>query len=221
MFQSSNHKLTMGCILPHAKPKKFDCVRVVHMNGYVEDYEGPITAGRVMGKSNRYMLCSSSSILYSGKHAFKPGDLLEPGRIYFLLPITILQSEASPVDFACLVNRLTSAAKKGGSRAKGPRLIDSILEQGGNDESPTPACDGGGAISSKSQTEVPLDREFVTGPGKWASRSSWKPCLDRIDESFRHSMRIDSIRSNGNGEMEIGDGIEIRNKNEKMIGVVL
>jgi PADRE domain len=209
----------MGCILPRAKPKKFDCVRVVHMNGFVEDYEGPVTAGRVIGKSDRYMLCSSSNILYSGKHAFKPGDPLEPGRIYFLLPITILQSEASPVDFACLLNRLTSLAKKGGTCVKGPSLIDSMLDQAGYDRSPTRAC--AEDVSGNCQAEKSPDQEFVTGPGKWGSRSAWKPCLDRIDESFRHnSMRTDSIRSNGIAEGGIDNHNEVRNNSGKTNGVV-
>jgi PADRE domain len=195
----------MGCILPRAKPKKFDCVRVVHMNGYVEDYEGPVTAGRVMGKSERYMLCSSSSILYSGKHAFKPGEPLEPGRIYFLLPITLLQSEASPVDFACLLNRLTSLAKKGASCVKGPSLIDSILDQAGYDQSPTQACAKDVSGNCPAKMSADLAFEFVTRPpGMCGSWSAWKPYLDRIDESFRHnSMRMDSIRSNEIAEVEL------------------
>ncbi|XP_078175896.1 uncharacterized protein LOC144569423 [Carex rostrata] len=213
----------MGCNNSRPKIKKFDCVRVVHINGYVEDYDGPVTASHVMGKSvGRYVLCSSSKIFYSGTHACKPGDPLEPGRIYFLLPISILQSEASPADYVCLMNRLTSLAKKGGSRAKGPSMINSILDQAGY-ESPTRACDGTGAVSGNGQADLPPDREFVTGSGKWCSRSGWKPCLDRIDESFRRSMRMDSMRSNiGGGEVEILDnGNEVGEKIGENIGVIL
>ncbi|KAJ4754710.1 hypothetical protein LUZ62_089115 [Rhynchospora pubera] len=211
----------MGCLHSCAKPKKFDCVRVVHINGYVEDYDGPVTASQVMGKPGRNVLCCSSHLLYSGKHAFKPEDPLEPGRIYFLLPMSVFQSEASPVDLACLMNRLTSLARKGGSGAKGPSVIDSLLGQA-EKESPSQASACAGAGSCEGQTEVSPapGPEFATWRSKQGSRSAWKPCLDRIDESFRRSMRTDSVLSNESCELQIDNVKEFRNKSGNNIGVV-
>nr|CAD1827639.1 unnamed protein product [Ananas comosus var. bracteatus] len=42
-----------------------------------------------------------------------PDDVLEPGRLYFLLPhAALLSSDSSPLDLACLLNRLSALAKR-------------------------------------------------------------------------------------------------------------
>ncbi|KAJ3696264.1 hypothetical protein LUZ60_001641 [Juncus effusus] len=184
----------MGCIYSCTKSKTFNCVRVIHINGYVEDFEAPVKVSHVTGiKPGRYMLCSSAHLLTSGRIPFRPNDPLEPGRIYFLLPNTIFQSESSPVDLACLMNRLTTLAKKSGPQVRGPSVIDSLLTQSGY-ESPSRVCGDSG--SGSGLVEFKSNRACLIGSNKCGSVNAWKPQLDRIDESFGRSMRRDSMRSN-------------------------
>ncbi|TVU07730.1 hypothetical protein EJB05_41099, partial [Eragrostis curvula] len=120
----------MGCAFssatgPGALPP-FSGVRVIHTNGYVEDFPGPgvVTVAHVTGKeassagdgspaAPRYVLCSSAHLLQPGRGPFRPDDQLQPGTVYFLLPQSVFQAESSAVDLACLMNRLTALARKG------------------------------------------------------------------------------------------------------------
>jgi hypothetical protein len=96
----------------------FSGVRVIHTNGYVEDFPpdpaGAVTVAHVTGKQqDAYVLCSSAHLLQPGRGPFRPGDALQPGIVYFFLPHSVFQNESSAVDLACLMNRLTALARKG------------------------------------------------------------------------------------------------------------
>uniref|UniRef100_A0A0D9WTR9 Uncharacterized protein n=1 Tax=Leersia perrieri TaxID=77586 RepID=A0A0D9WTR9_9ORYZ len=176
----------MGCAFSSAGAlRPFEGVRVIHINGYVEDFDAPVTVGQVItgGKSSsvRYVLCSSAHLLQPGRGPFRADDPLEPGTVYFLLPQSIFQSESSAVDLACLMNRLTSLARKGGAPSPVEALFGAGIQsppQSGSDKSPATATARGTTAA-------------VARPAK-----AWKPRLDRIDESIgRASMRSSSSRS--------------------------
>lgn len=93
---------------------EFNYVRVVHINGLIEDFETPVTAGEITGKPPKYLLCSSAQLLILGSSPIRFEDRLEPGRLYFLLPHSVMQSNASPLDILSLVTRLTELARKHG-----------------------------------------------------------------------------------------------------------
>lgn len=167
----------MGCAFssPGAL-RPFAGVRVIHINGYVEDFDGPdVTVARVTGgkAASRYVLCSSAHLLQPGRGPFRPDDPLEPGTVYFLLPHSIFQSESSAVDLACLMNRLTALAREGGSGAAGPSPVEALFA--GLQHAP---------IHHAEQPE----KKPVSGTEQ--NPAPWKPRLDRIDESIgRASMR--------------------------------
>ncbi|KAG6469210.1 uncharacterized protein LOC122034104 [Zingiber officinale] len=107
----------MGC---KRRRRAFNCVRVIHMNGYFEDYEPPVTVGEVTGKPPAHVLLSSAHLLAFGSNPLRPDDRLESGRLYFLIPHSIFQSETSPLDLASLMTRLSGAARRGGAGAAPP-----------------------------------------------------------------------------------------------------
>ncbi|PUZ59251.1 hypothetical protein GQ55_4G025900 [Panicum hallii var. hallii] len=170
-------------------------VRVIHTNGYVEDFLGPgvvtvahvtgcygnASAGKVHAASSpsppRYVLCSSAHLLQPGRGPFRPDDPLQPGTVYFLLPHSVFQSESSAVDLACLMNRLTALARKGGATAApAPNPVEALFTAA----APAPAPPRGA-------------KEPAAAPARPAP---WRPRLDRIDESIgRASMRSVSSRS--------------------------
>ncbi|KAF0918822.1 hypothetical protein E2562_026195 [Oryza meyeriana var. granulata] len=201
----------MGCAFSSAGGalRPFEGVRVIHINGYVEDFDVPVTVGQVTGKASsseeegqrrqerRYVLCSSAHLLQPGRGPFRPDDPLEAGTVYFLLPQSIFQSESSAVDLACLMNRLTSLARKGaaGSGANGPSPVEALFA-GLHHAPPPSSCSSKPPPEHDHRPPAPSS----TGPERSCAAASrpaaWKPRLDRIDESIgRSSMRSSSSRS--------------------------
>ncbi|CAN6206777.1 unnamed protein product [Urochloa humidicola] len=178
-------------------------VRVIHTNGYVEDFLGPgvVTVAHVTGcyygsadkdqaaASPRYVLCSAAHLLQPGRGPFRPDDPLQPGTVYFLLPQSVFQSESSAVDLACLMNRLTALARKGcATAAPAPNPVEALFagvaaahDTGDHQQPPPPP---------KAAAKEPTGRA-----------APWRPRLDRIDESIgRASMRSVSSRSSACSE---------------------
>ncbi|KAI9192336.1 hypothetical protein LWI28_021372 [Acer negundo] len=91
-------------------------IRVVHLNGHVEDFMFPVSVSQVTGWSQNHFLCTAAQLLVIGSKPLKPDTLLEPGHIYFLLPSSALQADVSPLDLASLVKRLTAKAKSSKSQ---------------------------------------------------------------------------------------------------------
>ncbi|KAK4265531.1 hypothetical protein QN277_026573 [Acacia crassicarpa] len=93
----------------------FNTVRVVHLNGFVEHFEGPISVSQVTGGSgnpSKHFVCTPLQLLSPSSKPLKKDTLLQPGQVYFMLPFSILQSDASsPVDMASLAKRLTKKAE--------------------------------------------------------------------------------------------------------------
>uniref|UniRef100_A0A0E0E5Z2 DUF4228 domain-containing protein n=1 Tax=Oryza meridionalis TaxID=40149 RepID=A0A0E0E5Z2_9ORYZ len=192
----------MGCAFSSAGAlRPFEGVRVIHINGYVEDFDAPVTVGQVTGKSSsaaagegqgRYVLCSSAHLLQPGRGPFRADDPLEAGTVYFLLPQSIFQSESSAVDLACLMNRLTSLARKGAAAASSP--VEALFAAGIHHPPPSSSPCSRSSSSKPPASSGSPERCYLAAA---ASRpAAWKPRLDRIDESFgRASMRSSSARS--------------------------
>ena len=175
-------------------------VRVIHTNGYVEDFEGPgvVTVATVTGclsdsssagngdnNGKGYVLCSAAHLLQPGRGPFRPDDALQPGTVYFLLPQSVFQAESSAVDLACLMNRLTALARKGcATAAPKPSPLDALFD-----------ADAAGSRQPQQPVAVavPAAAKEKDEPGRAAP---WRPRLDRIDESIgRASMRSASSHS--------------------------
>ncbi|KAK7291870.1 hypothetical protein RIF29_07367 [Crotalaria pallida] len=101
----------MGACLSCSTSSKFNNIRVVHINGYVEDFEQPISVGQVIGYPAKHFVCTSIQLLSSSSKPLVRDTLLQPGQLYFMLPYSILESDVSPVDLALLAKRLTTIAK--------------------------------------------------------------------------------------------------------------
>lgn len=164
-----------SALRPHAG------VRVIHTNGYVQDFaaDGPaVTVARATASlassssssSSRYVLCSSAHLLQPGRAPFRPDEALQPGTVYFLLPHSVFQAESSAVDLACLMNRLTALARKSGGHGGSPCPVDALFAA---DRAPE---------EDARVTAKPAGSKFCSAG---ASPAPWKPRLDRIDESVR------------------------------------
>ncbi|CAN6162838.1 unnamed protein product [Urochloa humidicola] len=189
-------------------------VRVIHTNGYVEDFLGPgvVTVAHVTGcyssdaskdqtsaaSSPRYVLCSAAHLLQPGRGPFRPDDPLQPGTVYFLLPQSVFQSESSAVDLACLMNRLTALARKGcATAAPAPNPVEALFAGATAAGAVRPV-----ARSPQREQQQQQPAKGVKEPAAAAGRTGpWRPRLDRIDESIgRASMRSASSRSSACSE---------------------
>lgn len=182
---------------------KSKSVRVVHWNGYVEDFEEPITVGEVTGKPPKHFVCTPVQLLSAGSKAMKLHVTLEPGRIYFLLPNSALQASVSPRDLSALARKLMAKAKAGPGRPNATSPGQSSPAQSIN-PSPTWNSPGrnftsspswGSSPSSSSPSRSPnrlLGAEATEAGQRSVGAKSWRPVLDTITErSFNRRSESD------------------------------
>ncbi|XP_047155528.1 uncharacterized protein LOC124826675 [Vigna umbellata] len=145
-------------------------IRVVHMNGYVEDFEQPISVRQVIGHPSKHFLCTSTQLLSASSKSMTRETHLQPGQVYFMLPYSVLQADVSPVDLAALVKRLSAVAKASPLSSQNQTLWSSPS---------TSPIRGGPA------------EQYGVGKMNIGGRSPckvqpWKPVLDSISEKPCH-----------------------------------
>lgn len=106
----------MGSCVSSCKSTSSACsfknIRVVHLNGYVEDFVEPISVSQLTGDPPKYFVCTKLQLLSPSPGTPLRGDIrLEPGQLYFKLPCSVFQADVSPVDLASIAKRLTTVAK--------------------------------------------------------------------------------------------------------------
>ncbi|ESW26720.1 hypothetical protein PHAVU_003G142300 [Phaseolus vulgaris] len=141
-------------------------IRVVHINGYVEDFEEPISVRQVIGYPSKHFLCTSTLLLSTSSKPMNGNTHLQPGQVYFMLPYSVLQADVSPVDLTGLVKRLSAIAKA------------SPLSS----QNQTVWCS-----PSRSPSKAGAAEQYGVGKMNIGGRSpckvqSWKPILDTISE---------------------------------------
>ncbi|KAG6672902.1 hypothetical protein I3842_16G081600 [Carya illinoinensis] len=99
----------MGTCFSCRSSTAFKSIRVVHFS-----------VSQVKGKPLKHFVCTPALLLSvataNASNILKPGTQLISGKLYFLLPYSILQAEISPLDLASIAKRLTMVAKTNRSR---------------------------------------------------------------------------------------------------------
>ncbi|KAJ8562388.1 hypothetical protein K7X08_011679 [Anisodus acutangulus] len=90
---------------------KLKTVRVVHLNGYVEDFDHPISVSEVMGKPQKHFIFTQSQLLSTCLQPLNHNYMLQQGHFYFLLPHSTFQSSVSPIDLVPIAKKLSGIAK--------------------------------------------------------------------------------------------------------------
>lgn len=86
-------------------------IRVVHLNGLVQDFDHPVSVSEVTGthRPPKQFLCTPAELLSDcSKLGLQPDTMLQAGHIYFLLPYSTLQPDVS---LASIARKLTAKAK--------------------------------------------------------------------------------------------------------------
>ncbi|KAG5006156.1 hypothetical protein GLYMA_09G058700v4 [Glycine max] len=161
-------------------------VRLVHLSGYVEDFENPISVSQVTGTPPKHFVCTSVQLLSSCSKPLNGDTQLQPGNVYFMLPYSILQADVSPVDLASLAKRLTAIAKTRSRKLEGKK--SSSLKDGSFSSNvwSSPSRSPGRLGGVVEQIGMPYG-----GPSPCRVRP-WKPILDTIREkSFNRRSESD------------------------------
>jgi len=100
-------------------------VRLVGCDGRVRAYAPPVTARELMQEHPRHLVCRADALLIGEKiPAVAPGEELQPGEAYFLLPAHLFRSVLSFVSLASsllllLSSSATAAAGAGAGKKPG------------------------------------------------------------------------------------------------------
>ncbi|KAL0426667.1 UNVERIFIED_CONTAM: hypothetical protein Slati_2841500 [Sesamum latifolium] len=174
----------MGCIVfckrlsPSSKQSKTktNIIRVVHLNGYIEERSHPVTVAQVTGKPPQHFLFTQAQLLAAASTPMKPDVVLEPGRVYFLLP-TLFVSNVSPLDLAPVARKLASMAQNSLSKSKSGKAAANAN---------SPVCSSPVVSPNRlvpDQSSIVMDKDQVLSGVQSSSKSrSWKPLLATIRE---------------------------------------
>ncbi|KAK9055278.1 hypothetical protein SSX86_026360 [Deinandra increscens subsp. villosa] len=143
-------------------------IRVVHLDGSLQDYENPATVDQVITNFPMHYLCTPVEILQSGLVPLQLNHQLKTGQIYFILPNSTLKFNTCPDDLTSLTRKLMNIAKT--SRSCPPKLV-----------SRSPSASPQGTSESKF-----VDRRYgefgevrmLNSP----KSPQWKPVMDTIIE---------------------------------------
>ncbi|KAE9604728.1 hypothetical protein Lal_00010806 [Lupinus albus] len=178
----------MGGCFSSSSSSTSNIIRLVHLSGYVEDFDQPILVNQVIRNSPKHFICTSMQLLSSTSQPLKGDTQLQLGNVYFMLPYSILQANFSPVGMASLANRLTTIAKtRCGSKKSLESSPNSLLNQ-------NELCNIWSSPSrSPSRLGVVVEEIGVTYGARNSLRlQPWKPLLDTIREkSFNRRSESD------------------------------
>lgn len=90
-------------------------IRIVHINGHIEDFDHSVTVYEIIGRSNskiKHFLCTRIQLFSTYPKPLLPNSILKPGEIYFLLPFSVFQSILSSEDFVPIAKKLVSIANR-------------------------------------------------------------------------------------------------------------
>lgn len=186
-----------SCFSSSSSSESSSTIRVVHLNGYVEDFEFPVTVRQVTGKPTKHFVCTPTQLLSTGPKPLNPNTQLEPGRVYLLLPFSVLKPDVSPLDLVSVARKLTAIAKTNRSHFNSPQR--SFLS-GQNGSSPIRASPARNPDRFSGQAS-PVRLESCDEQKSYRDRS-WKPILDTIRErSFNRRSESDLQAQNATGEL--------------------
>ncbi|KAF0928143.1 hypothetical protein E2562_038050 [Oryza meyeriana var. granulata] len=175
----------LACVLPCGA---LDLIRIVHLNGRVEEYGRPVAAGEILAANPNHVLskpCSQGVVRRI--LIVSPDSELERGEIYFLIPassvpekkkksssgVAAAGSHGAPAT-GHLKTTTLAAASCHGTKSHGIKSKQASSDHGGN---------GGGRrhlrdVMSSSEKRTLHRRRMSTG-----SRTAWRPHLECIVEN--------------------------------------
>eukprot|EP01018_Ginkgo_biloba_P027378 Gb_35305 [translate_table: standard] len=202
----------MGLLVSCARSTPYEYtmqgIRVVHLNGLVDEFLPPIRVKEVLLSHPQHFICTSRDLQVLNARPLPPEEELRVSELYFLLPFTALQGGVSATDLMSLVSRLMAAAKKSASKFSANKggITESspmapLMKTGKDDGvdimnsnecferllmAKTGLPDAGNCIEFQKLISICDSRELQMAYRQHViSRStSWRPRLGTIEESY-------------------------------------
>ncbi|KAJ7979419.1 DUF4228 domain-containing protein [Quillaja saponaria] len=171
----------MGGCFSSRSSSTFNNILVVHLNGYVEYFDYPVSVSQVTGTPPKHFVCTPAQLLSTSSKPLKADAQLQLGQIYFMLPFSTLQADVSQLDLVTLARKLNAIAKTSRCKANSSGTSPSSSKHGSSPVSP-----------ARSPSRF-MKESFVTLGGQRSCKAqSWKPFLDTIREkSFNQRSESD------------------------------
>lgn len=162
----------LACVLPCGA---LDLIRIVHLNGYVEEITRPITAGEVLKANPNHVLSKPSSQgVVRRILILAPETELKRGGIYFLIPAASLPAEKKKRHMKHVKH--VSGNHGGDDSSNKNAVIKKVSSKKSNhDLSSSQQRDNGGFVVSKEKKCSGRDRRSGRG-------GLWQPRLESISE---------------------------------------
>ncbi|KAF3332138.1 hypothetical protein FCM35_KLT03544 [Carex littledalei] len=95
-------------------------VRVITPDGSLREFTTPVSASDpFLNAGETHFLCNSDTLYFDSViTAVGPTELLQPGQMYFMLPISMLGNVLSGIDMAALAVKASSALTQSNSRRR-------------------------------------------------------------------------------------------------------
>lgn len=169
----------IACILPCGA---LDVIRIVHVNGHVEEVSGTILAGDVMKANPKHVLRKHCSEEEGGLRiiVLPPDALLKRGNIYFLIPVPSTPSPNSSSNSATAATDRPSSAKATVRRKRRKELQGET-----SPETKPPGGDNSETSSDRYLTEILSEKRCGLSRSSRRGRVGiWRPHLDSITEDL-------------------------------------
>ncbi|XP_028751753.1 uncharacterized protein LOC114711502 [Neltuma alba] len=156
----------LACVLPCGA---LDLIRIVHLNGYVEEITGPITAGQILKANPNHVLSKPTSqgvvrcILI-----LSPETELKRGSIYFLIPSSSVPEKTK---------------QSGGKSASSRKSKERASGDDADDDSSSQQCNRSYGKEVADDVLVSAGEKKPSRRDRRHSRSGvWRPYLESISE---------------------------------------
>ncbi|KAJ3707877.1 hypothetical protein LUZ61_011582 [Rhynchospora tenuis] len=98
-------------------------VRVITPEGSLREFTGPVSASDpIVNAGETHFLCNSDTLYFDSEITpMNPTELLQPGQLYFMLPVSMRGNVLSGIDMAALAVKASSALTQSNSNSNSRR----------------------------------------------------------------------------------------------------
>ncbi|KAB1214630.1 hypothetical protein CJ030_MR5G002861 [Morella rubra] len=122
--------------------------KLILHDGRLQEFSYPVKVSYVLQKNPTCFICNSDEMDFDDVVSAVNGDeVLQPGQLYFALPLTKLRHPLQPDEMAALAVKASSALMKASGGEKcgcGPKPVSPMVSSGGDSNSSRRAIAGNG-----------------------------------------------------------------------------
>ncbi|KAL4369704.1 hypothetical protein GQ457_05G013150 [Hibiscus cannabinus] len=111
--------------------------KLILQDGRLQEFPYPVKASYVLQRNPMCFICNSDDMDFDDVASpIEEDDELQPGQLYFALPLTWLQHPLQPEEMAALAVKASSALMKGGAAERSGSRCKTVIPFAFSDDSP-------------------------------------------------------------------------------------